>query len=147
VLTTAVFLTYLLLFAAHGTSHGFTADGRYLMPFLALLTIPLAYTIEWIRSQQSSQPVWHSLLTLLAYGLFFLSFSNMIFHIGFSYHYTLELEQLSKLIAAPQNWRYIASTLFRNSHNLPLLWLLEAGVLLLLIGWRRLKKSIQRSEG
>jgi hypothetical protein len=70
----------------------------------------------------------------------------MIFHIGFSYHYTLELDQLSKLIASPQNWLYVAGTLFRNSRNLPLLWLLEGGILLLLTGWRRLKKSSRRLE-
>ena len=143
-LTTAVFLTYLLLFAAHRTSHGFTADGRYLVPYFSPLAIPIAYTITWMRCQQASQPVWQPILAFLAYGLFFLSFGNMIFHIGFSYNYTLELGQLSDLIAAPQNWRYLASTLFRNTRNLPLLWLLEGGVLLLMIGWRRVKITRQR---
>jgi hypothetical protein len=145
-LTTAVFLSYLLLFAAHRTSHGFTADGRYLVPYFSLLAIPIAYTITWLHSQQADQPVWHPILALLVYGLFFLSFNNMIFHIGFSYNYTLELGQLSDLIAAPQNWRYIASEILRNSRNLPLLWLLEGAVLLLLIGWLRLKKTRQRIE-
>ena len=41
-LTTAVFLAYLLLFAKHHTAHGFTADGRYLVPFLSLLMLPIA---------------------------------------------------------------------------------------------------------
>jgi hypothetical protein len=145
-LTTAVFLSYLLLFAAHRTSHGFTADGRYLVPYISLLAIPIAYTLAWLRCQQANLPVWHPILALLVYGLFFLSFNNMIFHIGFSYNYTLELGQLSDLIAAPQNWRYIASEILRNSRNLPLLWLLEGAVLLLLIGWLRLKKTRQRIE-
>jgi hypothetical protein len=147
VLTTAVFLTYLFLFATHRTSHGFTADGRYLVPFISLLTIPIAYTIVWIRSIQSTQPVWHSLLTLMAYGLFFLSLYNMLFHIGFSYNYNLKLDQLSELIAAPQNWRYLASQLFRNTRNLPLLWLLEGVVLLLTLGWHRLKVTRQVTKG
>lgn len=145
-LTTSLFLVYLLLFATHRTSHGFTADGRYLVPFLSLLIIPLAYTLAWISRQQSSQPGWQALLTLVAYGLFFLSLRNMILHIGFSYNYTLELDQLSHLIAAPQNWLYLGRELWPNARNLPLLWLVEGVILLLLLGWRWAKKSRQQVE-
>lgn len=137
VLTTAVFLTYLLLFATHRTVHGFTADGRYLAPFLTLLTLPLASTLTWLQ-KQTHHPHRHSLLTLLTYGLFFLSAHNILLHIGFSYNYHLDLTQFSPLVTAPQNWRIIYDTLFRNTHNLPLLWLLEASLLLLTIGIRHL---------
>jgi hypothetical protein len=71
----------------------------------------------------------------------------MLFHIGFSYNYNLKLDQLSELIAAPQNWRYLASQLFRNTRNLPLLWLLEGVVLLLILGWHRLKVTRQVTKG
>jgi hypothetical protein len=136
-LTTAVFLTYLLLFATHRTSHGFTADGRYLVPFLSLLAIPLAYAIAWLRSLQNSQPLWHALLTLLIYGLFFVSWHNMLLHIGFSYNYNLDLTQFSELVVAPQNWRYVTDEIFRNTANLPLLWLAEAILLLPFFLWSR----------
>lgn len=130
-LTTAVFLTYLFLFATHHTAHGFTADGRYLVPFYALLAIPLAYTLEWVGQRP------YGVITLLlhsgVFALFFLSLRNMLLHIGFSYNYTLDLAQLNPLIAHPDNWRYLARTLFPNAGNLPLLaW--ANGVLLLLWG-------------
>ncbi len=130
-LTTAVFLTYLLLFAKHRTAHGFTADGRYLVPFLSLLTLPLGFTIDWIRNQYLTHPIRHALLNILLYGLFFLSLRNILHHIGFSYNYNLELAQLSQLIARPENWRYWRTELFRNTANLPLLWLLESIILIL----------------
>jgi hypothetical protein len=134
---TAGFPIDLFLFAAHRTSHGFTADGRYLVPFLSLLAIPLAYTIAWLRSLQNSQPLWHALLTLLIYGLFFVSWHNMLLHIGFSYNYNLDLAQFSELVVAPQNWRYVADEIFRNTANLPLLWLAEAILLLPFFLWSR----------
>lgn len=135
-LTTAVFLTYLLLFAAHRTSHGFTGDGRYLAPFLSLLIIPLAYSLTWLRQLQAPHPLRHSFLTFLIYGLFFLSAHNILLHIGFSYNYTLDFNQFSDLVTSPQNWLVVYKALFRNVSNLPILWLLEGGLILLLMGIR-----------
>ena len=133
VLTTAVFLTYLLLFAAHRTSHGFTGDGRYLTPFLSFLALPLAYALAWLQQQQTTHPLRHTLLALFTYALFFLSTHNIFLHIGLSYNYTLDLTQLNELIASPQNWYVLFTAVFPNVGNLPLLWLLEGGLLLCFI--------------
>ncbi len=138
-LTTAVFLAYLFLFATHHTAHGFTADGRYLVPFYSLLAIPLAYTLEWVE-----QRPWSSSKLLLHLGvaaLFFLSLRNMLLHIGFSYNYTLDLAQLNPMVTHPDNWRYLAQTIFPNWGNLPLLMLANGGLLVVALalvrGWRR----------
>ena len=64
---------------------------------------------------------------LQTYGLFFRSLRNMFLHIGFSYNYHLDLSQLSPIIASPGNWSYLSSQVFRNTGNLPILWLLEGG--------------------
>ncbi len=124
-LTTTIFIVYLLLFAKHFTAHGFTGDGRYLVPFLSLLAIPLAYAIDWLL-RPSQKPLQLAAFAFVAYGLFFLSLRNILLHIGFSYNYSLDLSQLDPMIASPQNWRYLADVIFPNRRNLPLLWLLEA---------------------
>ena len=135
-LTTAVFLTYLLLFAAHRTSHGFTGDGRYLAPFLSLLALPLACTLAWLQQQQAKYPLRHTLLTLFTYTIFFLSAHNIFLHIGRSYNYNLDLTQLNDLVVSPQNWYALFTAVFPNVGNLPLLCLLEGGVVLLFISLR-----------
>lgn len=124
VLTMGVFLLYLLLFAMHHTFHGYTADGRYLAPFLTLLAIPMAYVVAWYVNRQANT-VWHALVALLIYGLFFVSVRNVLIHIGFSYNYTLELSQLRPPIANPHNWLYLVNTVLPNWRNLPVLWLVE----------------------
>ncbi len=135
VLTTAVFLTYLLLFATHYTAHGFTADGRYLVPFYSLLAIPLAYTLEWVG--QRPYHMGAVLLQTAVFALFFLSVRNMLLHIGFSYNYTLDLAQLNRMVAHPDNWRTFWRVLLPNWGNLPLLFLTEAFTLLpLWLIWR-----------
>ena len=125
-LTTAVFLIYLLLFARHYTSHGFTGDGRYLVPFLSLLAIPLAYFWEWMLGVGNGRRA--VILQLVGYGLFFLSLRNIALHIGFSYNYTLDLSQLDPMIARPANWRYLLDVLLPNRGNLPLLALADFGL-------------------
>ncbi len=135
-LTTTVFLIYLLLFAKHFTSHGFTGDGRYLVPFLSLLAIPLAYAVDWLL-RPTQNPLQLAFFAFITYGLFFLSLRNMLLHIGFSYNYHLDLSQLSPVIASPQNWRYLADTIFPNQGNLPLLWLLQAAGGIVGLFWLR----------
>lgn len=137
-LTTTIFLAYLLLFAKHFTFHGFTGDGRYLAPFLPLLAIPLAYSLDWLLDR-SRHPAWQTALLFIIFGLFFLSVRNMLLHIGFSYNYHLDLNQLDPMIASPQNWRYLSRTLFPNTGNLPLLWLLEGFGLLIWFGGHRVR--------
>ncbi len=128
-LTLGLFLVYLMLFAKHRTFHGFTADGRYLAPFLALWCIPLAFCIEEIQGW-SERPAWLAVAYLILYGVLFLSVRNIFLHIGLSYNYDLDLAQLNPMIAKPGNWSYLLGQIFRNVGNLPLLWLLEGLVLL-----------------
>lgn len=133
ILTLGLFLVYLILFAKHRTFHGFTADGRYLTPFLALWCIPLAFCIEMIVSRPV-RPAWQAIAYLVLYGTFFLSVRNIFLHIGFSYNYGLDLSQLSSMIARPSNWSYLISQVFRNLGNLPLLWLSEGAVIAVGLG-------------
>lgn len=131
-LTAVLFLTYLLLFARHRTFHGFTADGRYLTPFLGLLAIPLAYTLQWIYSLHS-RPYLRATLLVVAFGLFFLSVGNIFLHIGSSYNYHLDLNLLNDVFSNPNIGLAFLGQVFRNAGNLPLLWLLEIGTALILI--------------
>ncbi len=131
-LTGAIFLVYLILFARHRTFHGFTADGRYLTPYLSLLAIPLAYMLQWIYSLHA-HPILRATLLLSAFGLFLLSFRNQFLHIGTSYNYALDLGLLDTLAANPQNGFSLLGQVFLNTGNLALLWLLELFAALLLI--------------
>lgn len=124
ILTTGLFLVYLGLFAKHRTFHGFTADGRYLVPFLGLWCLPLGFLLDWTREQIEAD-VWHAAIYPLLYGLLFLSSCHIFLHIGFSYNYELDLAQIGPLIAGPQNWSYVLSSVLRNVQNLPLFWLVE----------------------
>ena len=142
-LTTTIFLVYLLLFAKHFTAHGFTGDGRYLIPFLSLLAIPLAYAVDWLL-RPSQNPLRLAVFAFITYGLFFLSLRNMLLHIGFSYNYNLDLSQISPMIASPQAWRYLAETIFPNRSNLPLLWLLQAAASVIGFFWLRYQRKRPR---
>jgi hypothetical protein len=126
VLTMGLFLITLVLFSKHKTFHGFTGDGRYLVPFIALWCIPMGFTFDRLH-HSTKRPTWQAVACLISYGLFSLSLCNAFLHIGHSYNYHLDLGQLSPLIASPANWRYLLSQVFRNAGNLPILWSLEAG--------------------
>ena len=62
-LMTGLFLLYLLLFAKHHTSHGFTADGRYLVPFLGLLVPALGFALDWLFDPRR-RPVFRAVAAL-----------------------------------------------------------------------------------
>jgi 4-amino-4-deoxy-L-arabinose transferase-like glycosyltransferase len=131
-LTVVLFFAYLILFARHRTYHGFTADGRYLTPFLGLLAIPLAYTLQWIINL-ASRPLVRVLLLAAAFCLFFLSLGNMFLHIGGSYNYHLDPRLLDGLLSTPQNIYPLLSQVFLNTANLPLLWLTEIALIFLIV--------------
>jgi hypothetical protein len=139
-LTTAIFLAYLLLFARHHTSHGFTGDGRYLAPFLGLLVLPLGFALDWLLrpGRTPAGQAGRAALALLVYGLFYLSLLNQFLHIGRSYNYDLDLSALTMPLTGPQNWPVVLGSVFRNTANLPLLWLgLAVGLLLVFALGRR----------
>jgi hypothetical protein len=132
-LTAVLFFVYLLLFARHRTYHGFTADGRYLTPFLGLLAIPLAYTLQWI-THLDSRPLLHVLLLATALILFVLSMSKTFLHIGSSYNYSLDPGLINGLFSTPGNLFPVLKQVFLNTANLPLLWIMEFVVIFLIIG-------------
>lgn len=117
ILTVGLFLIYLGLFSKHRTFHGFTADGRYLVPFLGLWAIPMGFFFDRVLRRVEAPP-WCALLYLAVYGLFCLSLRNMFLHIGFSYNYQLDLSELNGFAAAPGNWSYLMDQVFRNADNL-----------------------------
>ncbi len=138
-LTTGLFVAYLLLFAKHRTFHGFTADGRYLVPFLGLWCLPLGFLLDRLKALK--RDVWQALLYPVIYGTLFLSLHNIFFHIGLSYNYQLDIDQFNALIASPHNWSYALNSVFRNVQNLPVFWLVEG---LGLAAWWTNRKLQQR---
>lgn len=138
-LTLGLFVTYLLLFSKHRTFHGFTADGRYLVPFLALWCIPLAFWLEKVTAW-GDRPAWQAGAYLLIYGTLFLSVCNIFLHVGFSYNYGLDLNQLDPMIAKPSNASYLLGQVFRNARNLPLLWLCDSLLLAMGVGGVKVKR-------
>lgn len=120
VLTTGIFLVYLLLFSMHHTFSGFTFDGRYLMPFLALWFIPVGFAFEHIMFEDDA--VLWALLLFIGYGLLFLSIRNQFAHVAFSYNYHLDPGLVVRRAATPNNWGYILGNVFVNWRNVPLLW-------------------------
>lgn len=141
-LTTAVFLAYLLLFAKHYTSHGFTADGRYLVPFLGLTAVPTGFTLDWLL--RPGQRPWLQAASWLAVSsLFFLSLRNMLVHIGTSYNYELALVEPGAYPFSPTTWRSLGDAILRNTANLPLLLAVNGVlllVILLLVYWQRRRR-------
>src|SRR5574341_1147726 len=123
ILVLGVFLIYLLLFAKHHTFSGFTFDGRYLMPFLALWFVPIGFALDALDRKEES--AGKAALLLIVYGLIFLSVRNMLAHIAFSYNYHLDPGLVQRRAATPENWGYILGNIFVNWQNLPLLWLVE----------------------
>ena len=140
VLMAGLFLVYLLLFARHHTSHGFTADGRYLVPFLGLLVPALGFALDWLFDPRRG-PAFRAAAALVVYGLFFLSLGNQMAHIGTSYGYTLDLAALQPPPARPENAALFLRAVFPNAANWPWLLLpLAAVVALAALGQRRMAR-------
>jgi 4-amino-4-deoxy-L-arabinose transferase-like glycosyltransferase len=118
-----LFAAALLIFARHHTFSGFTADGRYLMPFLGLWFVPVGFALEWIEAIKA--PAWKTAALFVAYGLLFLSVRNMLAHIAFSYNYHLDPGLVARRASTPANWAYMLGSVFVNWQNIPLLWLVE----------------------
>jgi 4-amino-4-deoxy-L-arabinose transferase-like glycosyltransferase len=133
-LMAGLFLVYLLLFAKHHTSHGFTADGRYLVPFLGLLVPALGFALDWLFDPRRG-PAFRAVAALVVYGLFFLSLARQMAHIATSYGYTFDLAALQLPLARPENAAVVLRAVFPNAANwpqllLPLLAILALAALL-----------------
>ncbi len=132
-LLVGVFAIYLLLFAKHQTAHGFTADGRYLTPFLGLLVPALGFGLDWLFDPRRG-PVFRAAAALVVYGLFFLSLARQMLHIATSYNYTLDLTQLATPLARPENTALVLRAVFPNAANWP--WLLPLVLVAVVVAWR-----------
>lgn len=138
------FLIALLLFAKHHTFSGFTFDGRYLMPFLALWFVPTGFALDRLWGMDES--VRKMALLTAAFGLLFVSVRNMMAHIGFSYGYHLDPGLAAHAASTPASWGYILGSIFVNLLNVPLLWLVEAVILALWLGVRLLVQRAQKPQ-
>jgi len=137
-----LFLIYLLLFAKHHTFSGFTADTRYLTPFLGLWFIPISFALETVFTLRVG--IAKAIALLIVYGLMFLSVRNIMVHIGFSYGYNLDPGLIERQATTPKNWMYILGNIFVNWLNLPLLWGIEGLLGAILVGvwrWRDKRKG------
>jgi len=131
VLVVGCFLFQLVLFSMHHTFSGFTFDGRYLMPFISLLFVPIGFALDRILLDDNS--LRRTLSLFIMYGLVYLSVRNMMAHIAFSYNYHLDPGLVMRRAATPQNWSYILSNIFVNWQNLPLLWGVIAALLIIYV--------------
>lgn len=121
-LLTGVFAVYLLLFARHHTSHGFTGDGRYLTPFLGLLVPALGFALDWLFDPHRG-PVFRAAVGLAALALFTLSLWNQMVHIGTSYNYTLDPAALQQSTTFLGSVALVLRAVFPNAANWPLILL------------------------
>lgn len=142
-LTAGLFAVYLLLFAKHQTAHGFTADGRYLTPFLGLLVPALGFGLDWLFAPRRG-PVFRALAALVVYGLFFLSLARQMLHIGTSYNYTLDLTQLALPLARPENTTLLLRAVFPNAGNWP--WLLPLTLVAVVVAALPAARSAARAR-
>ncbi len=139
-LVLGTFVLYLLLFAKHHTFSGFTADGRYLVPFLGLWFVPVGFALEWLHGCRNA--ALKAALLFLVYGLVFLSVRNVMAHIAFSYNYHLDPGLVARRAATPENWAYILRSIFVNRQNVPLLWLVEVIGLAVIVGLGRAWRAV-----
>lgn len=141
ILALALFVIHLVLFAKHIAFSDGTRDGRYLVPFLPLLFIPLGFALELLH-QLEKDSVLKTTALFITYGLLFFSVRNMVWHIGFSYTYTLDLAAMAKTASTPPNWQYLFNSVFINWRNVPLLWLVEAIALAAIFGVTRVVRYL-----
>jgi hypothetical protein len=133
-----LFAAMLLLYARSTTFNPLTNDSRYLTPYLGLWLAPLAFWLdEFFFTRRGDLP--RLLWGMVFFGLFLLSLRNQFFHIAFSWNYDLDLADLKSMAALPKNLLFLFLTVFRNTGNLPILWLGEAmgvGIAALTARWR-----------
>jgi hypothetical protein len=145
VLFMGLFIVYLLLLSTSTTFNSYTNDGRYLTTFVGLWFVPLAFWLDKYLGRASSTLSFLG-LTLLVFGLLFLSIRNQLVHIAFSWNYLLDPARLEPLAISPGNVAYVLGTVFRNAPNLPILWLGEAlGIMLVFLvrRWWRVGRMVQ----
>jgi hypothetical protein len=130
------FVVLLLAFSKNATVNPDTDDSRYLTNFLAFWYLPLGVWLDRYALRRESD-LARLAVSILFYGLLFLSIRNMFMHIAFSWNYDLRLDTLPYLSTPPQTIATLLATVFPNAGNLPLLWLFETAALVLIWAvWR-----------
>lgn len=134
--TLGIALFYLLLFSTHHTFHGGMRDGRYLTPFIPMLSIPLAF---FLQAYVTSETLERSRLgaTLAFFGLLAFSIHTQALHIGYSYHYFLDPGKQRLIAADPHNWGMFLSAVFPGASNLPYALIIGVPVVTVMGLWRR----------
>ncbi len=124
------FAAFVLLLSSYWAFNPTTNDSRYLTPLLGLWFVPVAFWIDRYYVGRSTHGLLTMALSLLLYGLLILSIRNQFMHIAFYWIYNLNLSSLRPMSTPLDNIGIVFGTVFRNTANLPLLWLLEGSVLL-----------------
>ncbi|MBN1431115.1 MAG: hypothetical protein JXB07_22285 [Anaerolineae bacterium] len=137
------FAVFVIVFSAYWAFNPMTNDTRYLTPFLGLWFVPVGFWIDRHYAEKSTSTLPTLMLSLLLYGLLFLSIRNQFMHIAFSWNYDLSLSSLRPMATPLDNIAILLGTVFRNTANLPLLWLIEGSGLLIGLGIVVLKSRIK----
>lgn len=141
ILVLGIFMAFFVLFSMGSTVNPGSDDGRYLVPFLGLWFVPFAVWLDQIYLRLENE-LPRTLLSLLLFGLLFLSVRNMAAHIAFSWGYDLNLADLENRSTPPYNLSLLGHTLFPNTRNVPLLWLAEAITLAAVWGYVALRRKL-----
>lgn len=119
------FVVFVMLLSTYWAFNPLTNDSRYLTPFLGLWFVPLAFWIDHWYTEKSTDRLATTVLSLVLYGLLFLSIRNQLMHIAFSWNYDLDLASLRPMSTPLDNIGMVFGTVLRNADDLPVLWLLE----------------------
>jgi len=149
-LLVGAFAAFLLLVSTYVDFNPLTNDSRYLTPYLGLWFVPVALWLDerlvGLRLDTPRGIFW----TLMICGLVWLSIRNQIMVIAFSWNHDLDLAALKPGAILPENIATLYRTVFRNTLNLPLLWLVEAlgAGLIVGAGWvaRRIAGTFSRNQ-
>lgn len=75
-----VLVSMILLFSSHYTFHGFTGDGRYILPYLALALIPAPFCLQWTFDRWRPGGMAATTVFLLSMAWGFLGASSVLAH-------------------------------------------------------------------
>jgi hypothetical protein len=141
------FVVFVMWLSTYWAYNPLTNDSRYFTPYLGLWFVPVAFWIDRYYAGKSTEHLLTIMISLLLYGLFFLSIRNQFMHIAFSWNYDLDLSSLRPMATPLDSLVTLFGTVFRNTPNLPILWLMEGCGLLVVIICTMLKiqgKAITR---
>jgi len=146
VMMIGAFVAFLLLVSTYSTFNPLTNDSRYLTPYLGLWFMPAALWLDERVAGLKLDTPRAMLWALLIFGLVWLSIRNQFMVIAFSWNHDLDLAQLKPGAIPLENVTLLLGTVFRDTLNLPLLWLVEALGAAAIFGVRALLRRFARKE-